>query len=181
MPSAAGLSALDWVLMKAIITVGLPACGKSTFARGLSSTHAELNMDDLRFEVSGDAGNQDVTHLAFGRRRRKLGAIAREGRDVIISDTHAKRRDRRRVIRELRALGYEVEIVFFDIGERTCHARNQGRERQVPTEVIAHMAERIRQTPPTPHEADSFRVIREPDDPLLIPPPERQDPATTAR
>jgi predicted kinase len=125
-------------------------------------------MDDMRFEVCGDAGNQAVTHRAFGRRRRKLYELARSGRNVIISDTHAKRRDRKRVIRELKALGYEVELVFFDIGERTCHLRNAGRDRHVPEDVIAQMAERLRHTPPTPDEADRFTVIQDAEDPLLI-------------
>jgi predicted kinase len=152
---------------RAIITVGLPACGKSTYARGLAATHAELNLDDLRAEISGDATNQDVTSRAIGRRRHRLAELAKAGRDVILSDTHAKRRDRRRAIRDLRALGYEVEVVFFDVGEATCHRRNAARARQVPASVIAEMAERLRHTAPTPHEADRFTVIQEPGDPLL--------------
>jgi predicted kinase len=152
---------------KAIITVGLPACGKSTYARSLAATHAELNLDDLRAEICGDATNQDVTGRAIGRRRHRLAELAKAGRDVILSDTHAKRRDRRRAIRDLRALGYEVEVVFFDVGETTCHQRNATRERQVPPAVITEMAERLRNTAPTPHEADRFTVIQEPGDPLL--------------
>jgi predicted kinase len=153
--------------LKAIVTVGLPASGKSTYAAGLKGDYVELNMDDLRFEICGDPTNQEVTHRAFGRRRRKLWELARQGRNVIISDTHAKRRDRKRTIRELKELGYEVELVFFNVGEQTCLKRNEARDRHVPVEVIARMAERIRHTPPTPHEADRFRVITEPDDPLL--------------
>lgn len=153
--------------MKAIVTVGLPACGKSTYAGSLAATHAELNLDDLRREISGDATNQHATGRAIGRRRHRLAELAKAGRDVIISDTHAKKRDRKRIIRDLRALGYEVELVFFDVGEATCHRRNAGRDRPVPATVIGQMAERLRTTPPASAEADRFTVIQEPTDPLL--------------
>ena len=153
--------------MRAIVTVGLPACGKSTFAGTLEGEYVELNLDTLRFELSGDAGNQHVTHRAIGRRKRRLAELAARGQNVILSDTHARRRDRRRTIRELQALGYEVELRFFNVGERTCQARNQAREHPVPPEVLSRMARRLRETPPTPDEADRFTVATEPDDPLL--------------
>lgn len=102
---------------RAIVTVGLPGCGKSTFAAGLAADHVELNMDALR-------------------------------EAVVVSDTHARRRDHTRVIRMLRSLGYEVELVFFDVGVATCLARNAGRARPVPEAAIHAMAARLRESPP---------------------------------
>ncbi len=136
----------------AILTVGLPGCGKSTYAAGLKSGHVEVNLDLLRERVCGDATNQEATPRALRLRSRLLKQLAAKGRDVILS---------------LRGWGFTVHVVFFDVGETTCLARNARRGRQVPEAVIHMMAGFIRENPPTAKEADSFERIGEPEDPLL--------------
>lgn len=144
--------------MEAIVTVGLPACGKTTFAAALAPRYLDLNLDAFRAQAVGDATDQDATRKAVWRRDRALERAARDGRDVVISDTHARRRNRTRLIRRLRELGYHVRLVFFDVGESTCLARNAARDRRVPEAVIAEMAASLRALPPRPDEADSFEV-----------------------
>lgn len=161
-------------LMRAVVTVGLPGCGKSTFARGLLQPEspdgpAELNLDALREKVCGDATNQSATRAAIALRNRLFHTYAHERRDVIVSDTHARRKHRTRVIKLLRKLGYHVELVFFDVGIETCLQRNAGRERQVPIAAIEMMAGLLSEHPPVAHEADAFQVIRLDEDPLLRP------------
>lgn len=152
--------------MRAILTVGLPGCGKSTYAAGLSGV-VEINLDNLRELICGDATDQSVTRKAVGMRHRLMNAYARDQRDVIFSDTHARRRNRLRLIRALKRLGYRVELVFFNVGEATCLQRNAGRARKVPEEAIAMMASQLRAHPPTPAEADVFAELRYAEDPLL--------------
>ena len=155
--------------MKAIVTVGLPGSGKSTFAAGLAPEVVERNMDAMRELVSGDPTNQAATAKAIWHRNRLLERLAREGRDVILSDTHAKRRDRTKTIKQLRLLGYTVQLVFFDVGEAECLARNARRDRPVPEEAIVKMARLLRGTPPLPAEADEWAAHAHPEDRLLDP------------
>jgi predicted kinase len=156
--------------MRAILTVGLPGCGKSTWAAGLPGV-VELNLDALREAVAGDAADQEATPKAVGLRHHLIRLHAAAGDDLVFSDTHVRRRHRRRLIRELHHLGYTVELVFFDVGLATCLRRNLARARQVPEHAILAMAERLRAHPPHPAEADAFRAVVDAEDPLLDPAP----------
>lgn len=154
--------------MKAIVTVGLPGCGKSTYAakRVAAEGLVEVNLDDLRARVAGDAKDQNATVAALYLRDEVLETYAREGRDLIVSDTQSHREHRARIIAQLRQLGYRVELVVFDVGAATCKARNLGRERVVPEGAIDEMAARLQADPPRAEEADAFGIVHEPADPL---------------
>jgi predicted kinase len=152
--------------MRAILTVGLPGCGKSTYAAGLEGL-VEINLDALRELVAGDATDQAATPKAVGLRHRLMNFHAARADDLIFSDTHARPRNRRRLIRALHRLGYRVELVFFNVGMETCLRRNAGRDRVVPAEAIAAMAEQLRACPPRPSEADAFTELVDPADPLV--------------
>lgn len=158
--------------MRALVTVGLPGSGKSTYAAAHGQQAVELNLDLMREQVCGDATNQNATVAAVAFRNRLLNTYAHQGRDVVISDTHARRRHRKRLIRLLRKLGYAVDVVFFDVGPGTCKRRNAGRGRQVPEPVIDQMAALLREHPPRASDGDTFVVIHDPDDPLLTGPGE---------
>lgn len=145
--------------MRAIVTVGLPGCGKSTYARGLADRFVELNLDLCRGLVCGDPANQNATSRAIFHRNRQLERLAREGRDVILSDTHVKARDRRRMIKQLRQLGYEVHVVFFNVGDATCRVRNAERVQPVPDWAMDKMLTSLQARPPHPEEADAFEEV----------------------
>lgn len=145
--------------MRALVTVGLPGCGKTTFARALAPGFVDLNLDAMRGAIAGDPTDQAVTHRAKLLRDAHLANCAAAGREVILSDTHAKRKDRTESIRTLRALGYAVFLVVFDVGEATCRRRNAARARPVPAEAMDRMAARLRACPPEAGEADGLFVV----------------------
>ena len=154
---------------RAILTVGLPACGKSTYAKQLlvaTPGLVELNLDALRHEVSGDESDQSATRRAIALRNRRLNGYAARGQDVILSDTHARRRHRIHLTRRLRELGFQVELAVFDVGAATCRARNAARGRQVSEFAMQLMETRLRLAPPLPSEADVFTRVTDPGDPL---------------
>ncbi len=136
--------------MRAIVTVGIPACGKSTYARRLAALgFVEINRDHIRRQVGGGFGvpriEAAVTRIAQGM----LADAARRGHDVIVSDTNVTRRGRKDVTRLLRKFGFDrVEAHVFDVALDLCLARNVGRPDEVPEHVLLAMSERLARQPP---------------------------------
>lgn len=149
--------------MKAIVMVGIPGCGKSTAASELEQA-IEVNRDNLRFELTGSYANFEHEGLVSRLHARRIRAAAAEGRDLVVSDTNTLRRYRRGLIKLLKQLGYQVEVVVFDVGPETCLRRNESRSKPVLSEVIHQMARRLRLNPPTLDEGmDSLRFIHQED------------------
>lgn len=140
---------------KVIITTGVPASGKSTWAAKRKQTHVELNLDNLREELSGDATNQAVTLAAIKVRNRRLAQYIAEGKSVIISDTNAHPEFRAQLIQQVLDLGvpnHQVLILHFSIDPQEAKQRNAARVNPVPNEVIDRMHQALVEFPP---EADA--------------------------
>lgn len=141
-----------------IITVGVPACGKSYYADILCnedpevSQWFELNLDYFRQVVSGDAADQDATIEAVKMRDLWLRNYVDENKNIVISDTNANPYHRENLLSMLiDVLGVprqNIEILEFKVPLDLCHERNEARERKVPAWVIDRMAAMIQQDPP---------------------------------
>lgn len=155
--------------MRAIVTVGIPACGKSTYARRwVEQGHVEVNRDVIRRQFGGQFGVPRIEAAVTRIARETLAAAARAGRSVIVSDTCVTRRARKETARFLRKLGYDrVEAHVFDVGLDICLARNRGRPDEVPEPVLLAMAARLERQPPW--LSDGFdalvRIVPGPDEP----------------
>jgi len=152
--------------MRAIVTVGIPGCGKSTYARKyLAEGFVEVNRDLLRARLGGGFGVPRVEAAVTRMARDALGAAARAGRDLIVSDTHCTRRSRKDVTRLLRKLGYtRVEAHVFGTDVATCLARNAARPDVVPESVVLAMADRLARQPVW--QSDGFDAIVQIDPPV---------------
>lgn len=143
--------------------VGIPGCGKSTAAT-VRADAVEVNRDNLRRELTGSYVNFEHEGLVSRRHAQRIRQAAAEGRDLVISDTNAVRRYRRRLIQLLKCLGYHVEVQVYDVGPETCIARNATRAKPVDPAVIRHMAHKLRLHPPTLEEGmDAIVYVRQPD------------------
>lgn len=131
----------------ALITIGLPAAGKSTFAQAQTGFE-DLNLDACREAVSGDAGNQEATLAALALRDQRLEAAVAAGRPVVVSDTNLVPAHRRDLVARFRAGGYDVRFVLVETPYNVCLARNAVRARQVPEEAMARMAQTLAEHPP---------------------------------
>lgn len=121
-------------MTQAIISIGLPGCGKSTVLKPMAEKlgYTYLNADDIREELTGDPANHameaDVWQLVYARAAEGLHYGG-----VIIDATHTKRKDRREMIEHLRRHGADEIIgLWFDIPYEVCAARNAARGRVVP-------------------------------------------------
>ena len=121
--------------MEAIITVGISACGKSSYAGMVH--HTEINRDDIRFKIvcPNAKGWKDyrfdkINEANVNREEsRILDEAAEYGDDVIVSNTNINGKIRRGWIKALKKAGYDVKIVLFETAlddaiERDSHRRN---------------------------------------------------------
>ena len=123
--------------MKAIITVGISASGKSTWATEKmiesGSRWFITCRDDLRWTVSGVIGWKDYK---FNKKTEKevtelqeaqIKFLATDKHDIIIADTNLNPKTRNRLIDLCTSLGYEVEIKEFPITLEEAWKRDQFR------------------------------------------------------
>ena len=132
--------------MKAYITVGISASGKSTFAEDLCkhSTLVEINRDNARIglvEMSGKEFSwkdwdwkheQDVTKACNDN----IKECANSRHSIIISDTNLNTGRRNALIKTLEDLGYEISIKEFPIELYEAIKRDSRRDNPVGESVI---------------------------------------------
>lgn len=146
--------------MEFIMTVGLPASGKSTWAHN-QENHLVLDSDAIREELWGDAGDQQnpakVFELMF---RRTCNAMA-SGRSVIYCATNITMRYRVHTLNQLkRKFPYaRFRCVVFNTPVNICKQLNKKREREVPDAVIEKLA-RCFQMPIDNEGWDEIEIVR---------------------
>ena len=134
----------------ALVMIGCPASGKSTFASDLvcSKGYVQIERDHVREEL---AGTRKEFYTKFPRKvgeaavssiiRQNLMTAAKKKQNVVISDTNINRSLRHRLYRDLFDLGFSVEVQLFDVDLQTLFDRNDERpvEEQVPEDIINRM------------------------------------------
>lgn len=147
---------------KAVVLVGCPGSGKTSYAKNDPELRdmVNINRDDIRLEIHGDVndhtGEQKVTNLHLSR----IQEAAKEGKDIVISDTNINPKFRRILVNNLRKLGYNVvEAHVINVSGRECLKRNVTRDKPVPDHVINRMEHTMRENPPTKKEGFDRIVI----------------------
>lgn len=131
--------------MKAIITVGCSASGKSTFAKDLiDQGWVDVNRDDIRFDKYC-FGVRDWDLYKFSKEKennvtvqqeRMVDAAHIKGQNIIISDTNINDKTRNFWINRLSNMGYDVEVKYFDVDLMELLARDTKRDNGVGYKVI---------------------------------------------
>ena len=130
-------------MTRLLITRGLPASGKTTFARKLQPRVVRVNRDDLRRMLHG---RRLYTQWAEGQvtavQRATVEALLRAGADVIVDDTNL----RSRTVREWAELAARFDAAFevhdfTDVPLDECLRRDAGRpeDERVGEEGIRRM------------------------------------------
>lgn len=146
-----------------IITRGLPASGKSTFARAWVSEdpkgRAEVNRDMLRLMMHG--GYVDAEPQVTAARDAAIAALLARGTSVVCSDTNLPQRTARDLAKVAARAKAALEVRdMTDVPLETCLARNAVRtdKEPVPEDRVREMHSRYiagRKYPlPWPEEPD---------------------------
>jgi predicted kinase len=108
--------------MELVLLIGIPATGKSTFARErLFGTHLRINRDMLK----------------TARRERVLfEACLSSSTLLVVDNTNVTRAERARFVLPARAAGFQVRGFFFESRVRDALKRNETRGRPVPDAAV---------------------------------------------
>ena len=125
-----------------VILVGLPAAGKTTFARANFPAHHYISKDALPAGARDKQTRQDAA----------LRAALRAGQSVVVDNTSVTPAEREAIIGIARAFGARVIGYYLEISTREAVARNEGREGRgrVPKVAIFTCAKRL--VPPSIEE-----------------------------
>lgn len=129
-----------------ILTRGLPASGKSTWAKAWvaadPSSRVRVNRDDIRFQLYGSYWGDTVDEQVVTKvEEAMVKAAVDAGRSVVVDATHLASRYVRRWIN----LGYEVKVETFEVPMAKLINRDRDRPgRTVGEQVIKDMANRYR-------------------------------------
>lgn len=130
-----------------IITRGVPASGKSTFAREWVSAdpdnRIEVNRDNIR-EMMGfpGRGSKDQEKMVTDIHRAMIASAADSGKSVIVSDTNMVARFVKQITRTGIDAGMDVEIKDFKIDFDTAMKRDRNREDSVGEDVMRDFFQR---------------------------------------
>lgn len=125
--------------MKAIMTLGVAGCGKSTLADKLKDNYLEINLDECRDLINGDAGDNSNPAQVAAYRDNLIELAAMNGNDIIISDTNLNKHFRDLLLDKLKHLGFDVTLLHLDTPFHKCLEFNAQRSRQVPEDVMHAM------------------------------------------
>ena len=132
--------------MEAVIFVGIPGSGKSTFYRErFFETHVRINLDMLRTRE---------------RERILLAACLHAKQPFVVDNTNVLAEDRARYIEAAKAAGYRVIGYFFQSELRAAIARNNKRPKGQAVPVPGVIAKHKRLQPPVVAEGfdEIYRV-----------------------
>lgn len=129
---------------KLIMTVGLPASGKTTFAKEQvlksNGKTKRVNKDDLRAMIDANQWSKANEKEIIQIRNRIIEHYLFDGFSVIVDDTNLAPKHEKDLEALAETLGADFEVKsFLDVPLTTCIARNAKRENPVPENSIRSM------------------------------------------
>jgi predicted kinase len=150
---------------KLIIPVGIPGCGKSTYADRFFPI--VYSSDAIREELSGDATNQDINADVFGVFHRRIehafAILAPDDECDVFADSTNLRDFAREKLRAIAdRVGVETHVILFDNNHQAVD-RNNFRKRVVPADVMVRMLDQFERAKVDIYTEryDSITVIKE--------------------
>ncbi|MGN9779559.1 phosphatase domain-containing protein [Micromonospora sp. H33] len=163
-------------MARLIATRGLPASGKTTFARKLQPSVVRVNRDDLRRMLHGERlFTQRAEWQVTLVQRAQVEALLRAGADVCVDDTNLRSRTLRDWADLAARYGAEFEVHdFTDVPLEECLRRDAARPEadRVGEAAIRRLHERYLEGHPLPLPVPTARTGR----PAQVHPPSDEPP-----
>jgi predicted kinase len=144
-----------------IILVGLPASGKSTFAKEKLANEETiiLSSDKLRKELLGDENCQTNNELVFSTLYARAKEHLLNGKNVVIDATNINIKDRRRTLSHFQGMNIKRIAMVFATPINVCYERDSKRDRVVGIEIIDKFLHRF-ELPMKYEGFDNIEIIR---------------------
>lgn len=135
-------------MRKVIILIGLPASGKSTWAKKKcyenKNQYKRVNKDDLRDMIDDGKYTKENEKFILNARNNLIMQALHDGYDVVVDDTnlHPKEIDAiKAVVDVLTTTGIKtlMQTKFFNLGVEECIKRDLKRTKSVGKDVITDM------------------------------------------
>lgn len=143
-------------MSKIIILKGLPASGKSTWAK-MQSGFKRVNKDDLRAMLDNSVWSKGNEKFVLNVRDYIVAQSAIVKSNLIVDDTNLDPKHEKKIRELAEPFGVDVEVKFFDTPLEECIARDAKRENPVGEKVIRGMYNQyLRDFPGFPEEDEKY-------------------------
>ena len=106
--------------------VGLPASGKSTWAKNMVDNDTILlSSDNLREELYGDINNQEHNGELFQEINKRVKNLLKQGKDVIYDATNISSKRRISFLKELKKIDCYKQCIYFNTNFEMCIDRDK--------------------------------------------------------
>jgi predicted kinase len=132
-------------MSKIIVLRGLPASGKSTWAKDYISRNpktARVNKDDLRLMLHNSQSSKENEELVLDIRNSIIISALNQDYDVIVDDTNFAAKHVTTIQEIADDWAADFEVKDFDVPLDVCLERNRKRDSSVPDKVIIDMHEK---------------------------------------
>lgn len=147
------------------MTVGIPASGKSTWARENASrfNFEIVSSDEVRMEMFGDNNIQGDPNIVFQNVHERILNFLKSGKSVIFDATNLNYKHRMVILERVGKIAdVKKHAYVFATSYERCWGRNELRENSVPDYVIKRMRESF--TMPQWYEGwDTIEVVYDKD------------------
>lgn len=125
-----------------IITVGVPASGKTTWAKNFvaeNPSYVKIERDDFRYGMKDiSIGDKKFENFITELQYKAIHTALNNKYNVIISDTNCNLKYLKVLLEEFKYKA-DITLKFFDTSLEVCVARDSWRERSVGEEIINRM------------------------------------------
>ncbi len=140
-------AAFDDTRLGVTLMSGLPGAGKSTWVAGNAGADPVISLDRIRSGLGVDPEQEQGVVVAQARERARVHL--RAGQSFVWDATNLSRSLRSNLVSLFYDYGARVRIVHVEAPTSEVYARNRGRARPVPEDVIDRLVDRWEMPEPT--------------------------------